>query len=510
MTNMNSTLQHSNTPLLHHSFPIVWTIAGTDPGGGAGIQGDLKTMHALGVHGCSVITAVIAQNTRGVSCIEYPSIEIVEEQLRSLREDLPPAAVKIGVVGRRDVVRAVIRTINDMAAPVVCDPVLSSSGGASFLEPDALNAIRDELLPRMDLLTPNIPEAEILLGHPIHNFSDTEQAAGELLRMGARSVLIKGGHRDGSHSQDFWTDGRQRVWLTSEMMAHTGTHGTGCALSSAVASALALGWPMLDALVIAKAYVYQGIRTAPAIGHGRGPLAHGPWPLHPGDMPWITHTAEEGPPPSSFPSLENEAIGLYPIVDNAKQVDQLAVAGVRMIQIRIKQELNAGVERELRKAITCASERGVRLFVNDHWKIAIEKGAYGVHLGQDDLAPDALKEIREAGLRLGISTHSYSEIARAWAYRPSYIAIGTVYRTPSKVMDYEPLGLDRFRKLCSISPVPVVAIGGLKVENAADVLAAGASGVAVISDLAEAKDLEKRVAEWRKVITDVERVQRPC
>ncbi len=217
----SSSVHPSNRPPVHSS--LVWSIAGTDPSGGAGIQGDLKTIHALGAYGCSAITAVIAQNTRGVSRIEYPSIDIVEQQLRALQADLPPAAIKIGVLGRPDIVDAVTRALYETEAPVIFDPVLTSSSGASFLEPDTLNAIRDRLLPRVDLLTPNIPEAETLTGTSIHSFSDTERAGQDLVKTGARSVLVKGGHRNGPFSQDFWTDGKQRVWLTSETINSTRT-----------------------------------------------------------------------------------------------------------------------------------------------------------------------------------------------------------------------------------------------------------------------------------------------
>ncbi len=483
-------------------IPVVWTIAGTDPGGGAGIQGDLKTMQAFGVYGCSIITAVIAQNTEGVARIEHTPLDMLESQIDALREDLPPDMVKIGVLGRSSSVQYIARALNSIKAPIVYDPVLSSSSGASFLEPDTLESVLDSLLPLVSLLTPNIPEAETLSGTTIRSFSDTEKAARILIDMGAGSVVIKGGHRDGDHCRDYWTDGSDHAWLTSHRLASPNTHGTGCTFSSGAASAMSLGWPMLDALVIARAYISQGIRLAPGLGHGNGPLHHGPWPAHPEDLPWISETAENSGRTYHFPDLGKRPVGIYPIVESAEWIDRLAEAGVDTVQIRIKKKINREISAELREAITRSRKLGIRLFVNDHWEAAIEGGAYGVHLGQDDLDPIVVERIMNAGLRLGISTHSFAEMSRAWNYRPSYMAIGTVYRTASKTMNYEPLGIGTFRKLCALSPVPVVAIGGLKVENAGAVLEAGADGIAVISDISEAGDVRKRVSEWKNLFKE--------
>lgn len=200
-----------------------------------------------------------------------------------------------------------------------------------------------------------------------------------------------------------------------------------------------------------------------------------------------------------FPACEQLPIGLYPIVESAEWVQKLLAVGVRTVQLRIKRSLTAEIEREIRTAVALGNEYGAHVYINDHWQVALDAGAYGVHLGQDDLDEEALRAIERAGCRLGLSTHSDAEIERALVYRPSYIAIGTVFNSPSKNMTYEPLGVDEFARLRATVPCPVVAIGGITVETAPLLIAAGADGIAVISDVTRATDLPARINEWRSL-----------
>ena len=486
-------------PSVPSSIPLVWTIAGTDPGAGAGIQADLKTFRGMGVYGCSVITAVIAQNTLGVKHIEYPTSETVRAQLAVLEEDFPPAAIKIGMLGHAGNIRTVAEALNRLDTRVVCDPVIRSSSGTELLDPAALDDFKALLLPRVALLTPNRPEAEMLTGVTLDSPEAVQTAADILLEMGCGSVLIKGGHLDGDLVQDYWTNGRAHAWFTTNRIDTDNTHGTGCALSSALAAAWALGHDDLDALVIARSYVNQGLRTAPDLGAGNGPIHHGDWPHDPADLPWLTATAEAGSASWRFPDCDPLPMGVYPIVDSLDWVSRLLPLGIRTIQLRIKQPLNRHIEEDIRAAIAMAKEYTAHLYINDHWQPALAWGAYGVHLGQDDLNEEALRAIEGAGCRLGLSTHSYTEIARAWAYRPSYIAIGTVFDSPSKVMTYKPLGVEHFSALRAMAPCPVVAIGGINTEKAPALIKAGADGIAVISDITRAADLAAQVREWRQL-----------
>lgn len=490
--------QHSNTPPLHHPTPVVWSIAGTDPTAGAGIQADLKTFQGLGVYGCTIITAVIAQNTMGVQRVEYPSHEIIAAQLESVLQDTPPSAIKIGMLGRGDVIRLAAQACARANVPVICDPVVASSGGIALLDTSALDLLRTELLPQVTVLTPNLPEAERLTNMEIKSPADLEWAASRLLDFGAKSVLIKGGHGDGRLSQDYWTNGSEQAWLACPRLETRHTHGGGCTLSSAIAAAVALGFPIQDALVIAKAYVQQGLRCSPPIGKGRGPLAHLGWPDHPSDLPRLSSVSIESLEGSSFP--DPGRLGLYPIVDRADWVQRLAELGVEMIQLRAKDIFNSELEHEVTRAIQIARKHNVRLYINDHWQLALKYGAYGVHLGQDDVPFADMQQLHASGVRLGLSTHGYAEIARALLFRPSYLAIGTLYSSPSKTFAHKPLGLSAFTRLRKLVDVPVVAIGGITVDRAPEVRAAGADGIAVISDLTRASDLTARVEQWRRTL----------
>jgi hydroxymethylpyrimidine kinase/phosphomethylpyrimidine kinase/thiamine-phosphate diphosphorylase len=475
--------------------PIVWTIAGTDPGGGAGIQGDLKTMNSLGVHGCSVITAVIAQNTLGVRRCDYVAEDMIQAQLDVLTEDLPPAAIKIGMLGSVGTIRRVAENLRFHPCPIIYDPVMISSSGHRLMEPEALELLKIELLPQVAVLTPNIPEAEQLLGRTIQGKDQIEQATNELLGLGPASVLLKGGHSDSDTCSDFWTNGRESGWISSPRKDVTHTHGTGCTLSSALAAARALGYGELDSLVIAKAYVNQGLRLGGGIGHGHGPLSHDNWPACPDDLPWIGHDPR---PPAELVFPPAGPLGLYPLVERADQIIPLLDLGVTIVQLRAKGLGGTALEREIQTAIEIGRRYPqAAVYINDFWKEALRYGAYGVHLGQEDLATADLPALAAAGMRLGASASSWADMARLKTIRPSYIGIGAVYSTGSKAIDYTPLGVEGFRRLRTMTRVPVVAIGGISLERAPELKKAGAEGMAVISDLAEAGNLTQRVQDWQ-------------
>ena len=480
-------------------LPIVWTIAGSDSGGGAGIQADLKTFQALGVHGCSVITALTAQNTQRMVRIEHTAPGMIEAQLLALQEDLPPAAIKIGMLGSAAAIQVVAGFLQQRDTYVVCDPVMMATQGGSLLDPGAYSTFREGLLPRVDLLTPNLAEAGSLLGLVMDTVAEVEQGARDLLALGPKSVLIKGGHGHGPLSRDYWTDGRRAFWINSPRLATSSTHGGGCTLSAAIAAGWANGLTELDAVVLGKAYINHGLRHAQPVGHGRNPLAHGTWPDHPADLPWLALPGEEAFQTLEFPNPGKLPLGLYPVVDRASWIERLLALGVDLIQLRAKDLTGPALEAEVRQAIEVGRRAGARVYINDHWELALRHGAYGVHLGQDDLPAADLAALAQAGLRLGLSAHGYAEVARAHKMRPSYIALGTLFESPSKTFAHQPLGLPAFTRLRKLIAEPVVAIGGITVERAPDVLRAGADGLAVISDLTRAADLGGRVKQWQSL-----------
>lgn len=482
--------------------PIVWTIAGSDSGGGAGIQADLKTMNALGTHGCSVITALTAQNTQGVRMVELPSSTMLKAQLDALSEDLPPLAIKLGMLGNAEGIQTIAETLRPINAFIVCDPVMVSTSGDNLSQNDTVESIKKYLLPQVDLLTPNLPEAEAMLGRTIQSTQAMEVAARELLEWGVPSVLLKGGHFQGEWSQDFWTNGRQQFWLTSPRQETRHTHGTGCTLSAAIVACVGLGFKEPDAIVIAKAYVNQGLRLAPQIGQGSGPLAHAGWPETHADLPWLTPTAEAGQTRPKFTDCGEKPLGFYPIVNRFEWLEKLLPLGVSTVQLRIKNLEGEALEREIAQASAYARSFNCRLFINDYWQLAIKYGAYGVHLGQEDLETADLKAIQAAGLRLGVSTHCYQEVARALAVQPSYIAIGPVFHTTTKAMRFVPQGLEALSRWRRSLPYPLVAIAGIFLNNAPDVLATGVDSVAVVRDITQAENLPERVAQWLSLFED--------
>ncbi len=276
--------------------PIVWTVAGSDSGGGAGVQADVKVMNLLGAHSCSVITALTAQNTIDTARLEWVEPDMLSAQLEALQADLPPAAVKLGMLGTRKAVELVVAFLKKAKAPfTVCDPVLISSSGTFLLEASAWPLLTTQLFPVVDLITPNIPEAEHLFGMEITTPADIEAAARKARLLGVNEVLIKGGH--GSHdmelSSDYWSNGKEHAWLSSPRLDTKSSHGTGCFLSSAIATARAMGCKPLESIVLAKAYLNQGLRQAPRLGNGFGPLAFNRWENRKKDLPLISKKADK-------------------------------------------------------------------------------------------------------------------------------------------------------------------------------------------------------------------------
>jgi hydroxymethylpyrimidine/phosphomethylpyrimidine kinase len=253
---------------------VALTIAGSDSGGGAGIQADLKTFEAHGVFGTTAITAITAQNTTGVTAVQALDPALVVAQIEAVATDLQPRAVKIGMLANADIIRAVASALTRHALqPIVLDPVMVAKGGDALLAAAAVDALRTVLLPLADVVTPNVPEAETLTGLSIRSDAGMRAAADALLALGARSVVIKGGHLDGP-ATDLWSDGTQTMTFSEPRIATAHTHGTGCTFSSAIAANLALGASLVDAIGKAKTYVTGAIRHAPGLGRGHGPLAH--------------------------------------------------------------------------------------------------------------------------------------------------------------------------------------------------------------------------------------------
>lgn len=254
---------------------IVMTIAGSDSGGGAGIQADLKTFQEIGVFGTTAITALTAQNTLGVDQIFPVTADFVKQQVDIVLRDMPVSAVKTGMLFSAEIIYAVAETLAGKDIQLIVDPVMIAKGGAPLLQKEAVEVLLSKLIPLATVVTPNIPEAEVITGKTIRTKADTVQAAQQILAMGADCVVIKGGHLVGDYANDtvFFADGTQLV-LQSERIHTNQTHGTGCTFSAAITGFLAQGMPIRDAILEAKKFVHLAIANPLNIGGGHGPTNH--------------------------------------------------------------------------------------------------------------------------------------------------------------------------------------------------------------------------------------------
>lgn len=255
--------------------PVALAIAGSDSGGGAGIQADLKTFHQWGVYGTSAVTAVTAQNTLGVHEVHPVPPGIVAAQIDSVAGDMPPGGVKSGMLANSHIARAVAAALRRHRLDnYVLDPVMVATSGDSLLDPDAVASIREELVPLATVVTPNWPEAVILTGVRDRSLQGMEMAARAIVEAGAGAALVKGGHRAGEEVADLFWDGSTRCVFRGPRVETRHTHGTGCTLSAAIAAGLAGGVPLAEAVAAAVAWVRRAIAGAPGLGAGKGPLDH--------------------------------------------------------------------------------------------------------------------------------------------------------------------------------------------------------------------------------------------
>jgi hydroxymethylpyrimidine kinase/phosphomethylpyrimidine kinase/thiamine-phosphate diphosphorylase len=497
------------------SLPIVWSIAGSDSGAGAGLQADLRAFDAFGVHGCTAVAAITAQNSVAVVRAEPVAPELLDAQLAALAADLPPQAIKLGMLGSVENLRVVLRWVQRLReqAPLtlVVDPVWRASTGADLSSGELQQALRNELLPQVDALTPNRREAAWLLGcESLRDEREVEAAARELKSLGARSVVITGGDDADGEARDFLLSPQAEGWLALPRIDTRHTHGTGCTFAASVAAAAALGFCEADAAVLAKMATALALRNATPAGEGAGPVrAAAGFANDRSLLPTLTPAG--APAPSvQFPATGPEPLGLYAVVDSAEWVERVAAAGVPTVQLRIKQAPADVLDREVAGAVAAADRHGVRLFINDHWQLALRHKAYGVHLGQEDLQEANLQALAAAGVRLGLSTHSLWELARAHAVKPSYCACGPIYATQTKNMPWLPQGEHNLRAWCALAPAPVVAIGGLDIARAEGAARCGADGVAVLSGIVTANHPEARIGEYLKAVHDGHAAMRPA
>ncbi|MCV2421990.1 PfkB family carbohydrate kinase [Paucibacter sp. DJ2R-2] len=472
--------------------PVIWSLAGHDSAGGAGLSADTRAAAAFGVHLCPVLAAVTAQNSQGVAAVFPLPADQVRAQLQALAQDLSPRVIKTGLLASVAAVQALCEVIDalrrDQTVLLVIDPVLgATAGGAAFCDEALLQAYREQLLPRCDLLTPNRREAERLLGLPPGSPDSPPALAAALRELGPCAVCITGGDDASAPAQRElaldWLDvqaqdHQAQGWLALPRLPSHHHHGTGCSFATSAAAALARGFPLADALVLAKMATWSALRAGHAAGAGAGPVRAGPdFIADPSAMPVLSFGAEPlnagtvqrwcqvlSAPTAVSPA----ALGLYAITDDPQRLPALARAGYPQLQLRIKSHPGLS-EAALRQAITsaveiAASHPNATLWINDHWQLALQAGARALHLGQEDwtaLTDDQRQQILDSGVHLGLSSHSLWELARARSLAPHYIAGGPVWATVTKDMPWRPQGLDNLAWWVRMAGRPVVAIGGI-------------------------------------------------
>ncbi|MFM2481908.1 thiamine phosphate synthase [Celerinatantimonas sp. YJH-8] len=497
-----------------------WIIAAQDSSGGAGIVADLLTMHDLDVTPSVVITALTAQNSQRLLGVEACSNDFLALQLEALAP-LPPRAIKIGMIANAEQVRLLTRFLASFRqhyplVKIVIDPVLVTSSGYTLAEIERLDEFK-LLFAQADLVTPNASELATLTGRELNSPATVRQAAMALVQECGCAVLAKGGHSplESALCCDLICTPTSVRAISCERIDTAHSHGTGCSLSSAIAAMLARGESLVDAITLGKAYVTAGLRQARAQQSLPGAVAHVGWPVARDDYPRVesgqslvgaalglTHYWPEA---STVPLARcRQPLGLYPVVDSVDWIERLLKAGVKTIQLRIKDPQDPQLSVQIARSVALSQQYQAQLFINDYWQLAIQYGAYGVHLGQNDIEAGRvdIEAIAQAGLRLGISTHGYYELMRALQLSPSYVAMGHVFATQTKAMATQPLGLSRLARYCALvgSGCPIVAIGGINRSNAESVLEAGADSLAIVSAITASDHPEQVVRELMQII----------
>jgi thiamine-phosphate diphosphorylase len=368
-----------------------------------------------------------------------------------------------------------------MTASTNTAPVWTLSSHAKEIK-RLLQGQSDQPSPSAALLCINRQEAAALLGLASLDTRDAvEQAASTLRTRACKAVVIIGG-KDDSYADTPQASG----WLSLP----AGQFAVDApAFAASAADALVKGFVAIDAIIL-------------ACMAAASPEPDTAFALHSGNLPYFSLPLPT--PVSGFAALSNPDLGLYAVVDSAAWVERVVTAGVRTVQLRIKDaegpEQREFVRQQVRESIHAATAVGAQLFINDHWQLAIEEGAYGVHLGQEDLHIANLSAVQQAGLRLGISTHAYWEICRAWALQPSYIACGPIHPTQAKAMPWIPQGNDNLAYWCALLPTPVVGIAGMDVPRTEQAARAGAAGVAVISAITAATSPETAIVQLQEAL----------
>jgi hydroxymethylpyrimidine kinase/phosphomethylpyrimidine kinase/thiamine-phosphate diphosphorylase len=476
--------------------PAVLSISAHDPLGMAGIAMDQRALQSMGVHCAGCITANTAQNQTGFFSLNPVDNHVFVRQLDALYKQDIFSVIKIGLISDIYQVKALVAHPIFSNKTIVLDPVLGASSDNGQVDQGRLEALIF-LMKYVNVLTPNVDEARTLmsvLDAAFTQFNDVLELAKTLHQHISCVVLLKGGH--GAHkAKDLYCDNERHFYLEHAEFTHGFNRGTGCAMASVISGAIALGHSIADAVVIAKMQMDAGWQHPFSIDE------------HTGSLGFVTFNQSDASQfknsqlPSVYVSEQQKdlnflpcghELGLYPIVDRAQWLERLLPLGVKVIQLRVKDLTGDALKAEIMQCVKMANQYDCQLYINDYWQLAIECGAYGVHLGQEDIDDADLSAIAKAGLRLGLSSHCFYEVARAKTIKPSYIAFGPVYATQTKDMPWVPqgeTGLSYWR--AQLADFPLVAIGGIHGERFEKVKAQGVDSIAMISAITQAENPEQ-------------------
>ncbi|BAT86758.1 hypothetical protein LR48_Vigan09g273400 [Vigna angularis] len=476
-------------PVSDNKIPHVLTVAGSDSGGGAGIQADLKACAARRVYCSTVITAVTAQNTVGVQGVNIVPEDFVAEQLQSVLSDMHVDVVKTGMLPSLNIVKVLCQILRKFPVKaLVVDPVMKSSSGDVLAGSSVLTGFLEELLPMTDIVTPNIKEASVLLGNvPLKSVSDMRTAAKLIHDMGPRNVLVKGGDLPNSlDSVDVFFDGDEFYELCSPRINTRNSHGTGCTLASCIAAELAKGSSMLSAVKTAKHFIDAALDYSRDLAIGNG--VQGPFD-HFFELKNINHSSWRQ---NMF--NPNDLL-LYAVTDSgmnmkwgrsiAEAVKAAVEGGATIVQLREKDAETRDFLDASKVCLEICRSYGVPLLINDRLDVVLACDADGVHVGQSDMPVRLARSLLGPEKIIGVSCKTPEQAHQAWIDGADYIGCGGVYPTNTKANN-RTIGLEGLKKVCEASKLPVVAIGGIGLSNARAVMEIGEpnlKGVAVVSSL---------------------------
>ena len=484
------------------------TIAGSDSSGGAGVQADIKTMSANGVFAMSVITAITAQSTQGVFDIEDISPSMIKKQINVIFDDIEVNVVKIGMVSKIESIKAIAEALKEVRnlPSIVLDPVMVSKNGFSLLSKNAKETLVKELFPLSTLVTPNILEAEEIINKRILTVEDMKGAAKEILNLGPKAVLIKGGHLKGD-AIDVLYDGVEYSIFRENRLSNNNTHGTGCTLSSAIASNIAKGYLLKESVKCAKQYVTEAIKYGFNLGKGVGPTHHF-YKFYNNYGEFIEKQEkskekfkilmEKYKNKDEFNLKEKK---IYLITDYKLDfnilVEKVKIAlenGVKIVQYRAKEKTTRVMCEEAKILKKLCDEYNAIFIINDRVDIALLVNAHGVHLGREDMKISEARKILGKEKIIGGTAHNEEEAIEAINDGADYLGVGALYKSKSK-KDTVDLSIKTLKKIRKITNKPIYGIGGITALRITEDIKRNIDGVAVISGILDCESIEKEISE---------------